>query len=186
MSLSNLQDLLVTSGFPRSGNTFVNYAFHKLFNLKQVNFNRHTVIVVEKRDHTFVPFRHPLDCISSWHLYQDEFLLDTGILEDDFKFYLRFHTSLEQLSNKITLLDFDLFKDDLTYLSSKVTDLYAAIPSNVTLEEVKEFMKEEDKGINLPRNTEQQKQIIQERIKDTGLYQDCVSIYESLKQREKK
>jgi hypothetical protein len=182
--VNNLQDLLVTSGFPRSGNTFVNYAFNKLFNLEYVNANKYTVIGIENRSHTFVPFRNPLDCISSWHLYQDEFLTDTRLLENDFKFYLRFHNSLKNLSNKVTLLDFDLFKDDLGYLTTKVTNLYDTIPSDITLEEVKTFMNQSDKKINLPRNTEEQKQEIQEWMKATDLYQECVSVYQSLKQGE--
>jgi hypothetical protein len=180
----NLQDLLVTSGFPRSGNTFVNYAFNKLFNLEHVNNNKHTVIAIESREHTFVPFRNPLDAISSWHLYQDEFLVDPRLLENDFKFYLRFHNSLKKLSDKVTLLDFDLFKDDLGYLSAKVTNLYPVTPSDVTLEEVKNSMSESDKKINLPRNTEEQKQEIQEWMKGTDLYQECVSVHQLLKQGE--
>ena len=180
----NLQDLLVTSGFPRSGNTFVNYAFNKLFNLEYVNANKHTVIAIESREHTFVPFRHPLDCISSWHLYQDEFLVEPRLLEDDFKFYLRFHNSLKNLSDKITLLDFDLFKDDLNYLTAKVTNLYNATPFEITLEEVKTFMNKSNKSINLPRSTEKQKQEIQEQIKKTDLYQECVSVYQLFKQGE--
>ena len=183
MSL-NLQELLVTSGFPRSGNTFVNYAFKKLFSLEYVNANKHTIISIEKREHTFVPFRNPLDCISSWHLYQDEFMLHERVLEKDFKYYLRFHNSVKALSDKVTLLDFDLFKDDLEYLVAKVVDLYPAIPSDVTIEEVKTFMNESDKQKNLPRNTQEQKQEIQEQIKETTLYQECVSVYQSLKQGE--
>jgi hypothetical protein len=180
----DLQDLLITSGFPRSGNTFVNHAFNKLFNLEYVNLNRHTVAAIENREHTFVPFRHPLDCISSWHLYQDEFLTDPRLLEKDFKFYLRFHNNLKSLSNKATLLDFDLFKDDLGYLTAKVTSLYPVTPSDTTLEEVKTFMNESDKSINLPRNTQEQKQEIQEWMKRIDLYQECISVYQSLKQGE--
>jgi hypothetical protein len=180
----NWQELLVTSGFPRSGNTFVNHAFNKLFNLEYVNLNRHTVIAIESREHTFVPFRNPLDCISSWHLYQDEFLTDPRLLENDFKYYLRFHNSVKALSDKVTLLDFDLFKDDLVYLTDKVTNLYDVTPSDITLEEVKTFMNESDKSINLPRNTQEQKQEIQEWMKGTDLYQECVYIYQSLKQGE--
>lgn len=181
MSL-NLQELLVTSGFPRSGNTFVNYAFNKLFNLEYVNLNKHTVVGIEKREHTFVPFRNPLDCISSWHLYQDEFMLNERMLEKDFKYYLRFHNSVKELSDKVTLLDFDLFKDDLDYLTNKVTNLYDVIPSNVTIEEVKIFMNESDKQKNLPRNTQEQKQEIQELMTGTDLYEECLSVYQSLKQ----
>jgi hypothetical protein len=177
----NLQNLLVTSGFPRSGNTFVNHAFKKLFNLEYVNLNRHTVIAIESREHTFVPFRHPLDSISSWHLYQDEFLTDPRLLENDLKFYLRFHNNLKNLLDKITLLDFDLFKNDLNYLSTKVTNLYDITPSDVTLEEVKMFMNDSNREMNLPRNTEEQKQEIQERVKETDLYQECTSVYQSLK-----
>jgi hypothetical protein len=178
---SNLQSLLVTSGFPRSGNTFVNYAFYKLFNLEFVHSPQHSVLAIKKRKHTFVPFRHPLECVSSWHLYQDEFTLGSSTLEDDLNFYLRFYTSLEPLYNTITLLDFDLFKDDLSYLSSKVTGLYDVTLSSTTLEEVKAFMNDSDRGKHLPRNPQEQRQEIQEQILATDLYQDCLGVYTQLK-----
>jgi hypothetical protein len=63
-----------------------------------------------------------------------------------------------------------------------VTDLYPITPSAVTLEEVKTFMNESDKGINLPRNTQDQKQEIQEWMRGTGLYQECLDIYTQLKE----
>jgi hypothetical protein len=184
MTQVDKQNAIVTSGFPRSGNTFVNFAFAKLFNLEYVNLNRHAVVTIKNRNHTFVPFRNPIDCISSWHLYQDEFLKDIPLLENDLKFYLRFHNNLKNLLDKVTLLDFDLFKDDLSYLTTKVTNLYPIKPFDVTLEEVKTFMNKSGKSINLPRNTQEQKQEIQEWIKGTDLYQECASVYQSLKQGE--
>jgi hypothetical protein len=182
-TMSNLQELLVTSGFPRSGNGFVNFAFTKLFNLERPNPNTHTVILIEKREHTFVPFRNPLDCISSWHLYQNEFMQKQEFIENDLKFYLRFHNSLDKLSDKITLLDFDLFKNDLIYLSTKVTNLYGVTPSDVTLEEVKMFMNESNREMNLPRNTETEKLEIQQLIKENNLYQECVNVFQSIKEK---
>jgi hypothetical protein len=181
MKEHNLQDLLVTSGFPRSGNTFVNYAFKKIFDLEMVNTNRHTIVAIQNREHTFVPFRHPLECISSWHLYQEEFLADPRLLENDFKYYLRFHSGLKPLSEKITLLDFDLFKEDLQYLLTKVTDRYEVTPLEVTIGEIKTSMIESNKDINLPRGTQAQKQEIQEWMQELDVYQECVSVYDSLK-----
>jgi hypothetical protein len=179
---SNLQELLVTSGVTRSGNTFVNYSFSKLFNLKTVNPNKHTLASIRDRDHTFVPFRDPLECVSSWRLYQEEFV-DGGAnsLEADLRYYLRFHTGLTDLLDKVTLLDFDLFKDNLSYLSNKVTDLYDVAPSSTTIEEVKTFMNESNRSKNLPRNTEEQKQVIQAQITAADLYQDCLRVYTQLK-----
>lgn len=176
-----LQEALTIYGYPRSGNTFINHAFFKMYDFAHINFNRHTVKSIAERQHTFIPFRDPLEAISSWHIYQQVHFLDIRFIENDIKFYIRFHEEALKMKDKISFLDFDLFKNDLKYLEDSVSSLYdvAAIP--VKVEEVKDFMAQRRLVLNIPRADDEIKQEVMSFIEKQDLYSRCLELYDEIK-----
>ena len=177
-----LQEALTISGYPRSGNTFINHAFFKMYGLAHINFNRHTVKSIAERDHTFVPFRHPLEAISSWHIYQQVHFLDIRFIENDIKFYNRFHEEALKMKDKITFLDFDLFKNNLKYLENKVSDLYGVIAKPVAAYEIKDFMAHRKLNLNIPRNDGEIKQEVMAFVEKQYLYKKSLDLYNQIKE----
>ena len=176
-----LQEALTISGYPRSGNTFINHAFFKMYDFAHINFNRHTVKSIADRDHTFVPFRHPLEAISSWHIYQQVHFLDIRFIENDIKFYNRFREEALKMKDKITFLDFDLFKNNLTYLENKVSSLYNVSALPVTEDEVKEFMLSRRLVLNVPRNDAEIKKEVMSFVESQDLYKKSLDLYNQIK-----
>ena len=148
-----MKELLITSGFPRSGNTYLNQALNLLYYSEQeVNSNRHTVVAIDKSNRIIVPFRNPTDSIASWHNYPSG-----GNLESDVQFYIRFYSAVIDNLHKVVLMDFDYFTKDVDYTKDKVLKNFG-IETNcfVTDSQVKEAMLANGKNINLPTHNQQQ------------------------------
>jgi hypothetical protein len=177
-----LQEALTISGYPRSGNTFINHAFFKMYDFAHINFNRHTVKSIAERDHTFVPFRHPLEAISSWHIYQQVNFLDIRFIENDIKFYNRFHKAALEMKDKITFLNFDLFKNNIKYLEDRVYNLYGVSSIPVEANEIKDFMAHRRLALNIPRNDGETKQEVMSLIEKQELYKKSLDLYNNIKQ----
>jgi hypothetical protein len=177
-----LQEALTISGYPRSGNTFINHAFFKMYDLAHINFNRHTVKSIEEREHTFVPFRHPLEAISSWHIYQQVHFLDIRFIENDIKFYNRFHQEALKMKDRITFLDFDLFKNNIKYLEDKVSSLHNVSAIPVTAYEIKDFMAHRRLTLNIPRNDGETKQEVMSFVEKQELYKISLDLYNQIKE----
>lgn len=176
-----LQEALTIYGYPRSGNTFINHAFFKMYDLAHINFNRHTVKSITERDHTLVPFRHPLEAISSWHIYQQVHFLDIRFIENDIKFYNRFYEEALKMKDKITFLDFDLFKNNLKYLEDKVLYLYNVTAKPFADYEIKDFMAHRKLSLNIPRNDGEIKQEVMSFVEKQDLYKKSLDIYNQIK-----
>lgn len=168
--------LLRTTGYCRSGNTFLNYVIRAFYYPNEtVNLNWHTVAKLKARERVLVPFRNPLDCITSWHLYPSSYPL-----EADIKYYLRFYSAVLETPNAV-LMDFDLFTKDLTYTHKKVFDVFGISSDiNMTIEQVKATMLADGKTINLPRDDKAESTKIQEQLQTTQDYAKCVELYERL------
>lgn len=177
-----LQEALTISGYPRSGNTFINHAFFKMYDFAHINFNRHTVKSIEQRDHTFVPFRHPLEAISSWHIYQQVHFLDIRFIENDIKFYNRFHEEALNMKDKITFLNFDLFKNNVKHLEENVSHIYNVSAIPVTDREVKDFMADRRLVLNIPRNDEEVKKEVMAFVEKQDLYKKSLDLYNQVKE----
>jgi hypothetical protein len=169
---------LITSGYPRSGNTFLNHALNLLFHTKEeVKLNNHTVLVIKKNKKIIVPFRNPVDCIASWHNYPSN-----GQFIEDIRYYLRFYYAVKENLNKVTLMDFDYFTKDITYIQDKVAaDFGITTDKVVTVDEVKKAMLENDKEINLPRNNKDLLNATKEEITKMPELQECIDLYAYLK-----
>jgi hypothetical protein len=169
---------LITSGFPRSGSTYLNQALQLLYYpLEQVNENRHSVIAIEKSTKIMVPFRNPLDAIASWHRYPSD-----GILEEDIAYYIRFYSYVLDNLDKIVFMDFDLFTKDLEYIKSKVMDNFGILTQEVVTDaQVKEAMLLNNKEINLPQNNKDELDAVKFVLETLPEFQECVFMYATLK-----
>jgi hypothetical protein len=169
---------LITSAFPRSGSTYLNQALQLLYYpADPVNENRHTVVAIDKSEKIMVPFRNPIDSIASWHKYPSH-----GLLEADIQYYVRFYSYALNNLDKIVLMDFDLFTQDLEYIKSRVLDNFGiSTNESVTDAQVKEAMLLNNKEINLPRNNKDELDAIKSILTNLSEFQECLSIYATLK-----
>lgn len=175
-----MKELLITSGFPRSGSTYLNQALNLLYYPEQeVNWNRHTVVAIEKANKIMVTFRHPSDAIASWHKYPSN-----GQLEEDIRFYVRFYSSVLDNLNKIVLMDFDYFTKNIDYIKDKIFKNFDIDTSRyVTDIQVKEAMLANGKEINLPRNNKEELVLVKNQLQNTTGFDKCLELYAQLKEK---
>lgn len=169
---------LITSAYPRSGSTYLNQALQLLYYpTETVNQNRHTVVAIDKSEKIMVPFRNPIDSVASWQKYPSY-----GLLEADIQFYVRFYSYVLNNLDKIVLMDFDLFTQDLEYVKTKVFEnLGLTAVQEVTDAQVKEAMLNNGKEINLPRGNKDELDAVKSVLGTLPEFQECVSIYATLK-----
>ena len=173
-----MKELLITSGFPRSGSTYLNQSINLLYYPEQeVNWNRHTVVAIEKTNRIMVTFRNPADSIASWQKYPSN-----GHLEEDVRFYIRFYSAVLDNLNKVVLMDFDYFTKDIDYIKDKVFKNFG-IETNryVTDSQVREAMLANGKDINLPRNNKEELALVKEQLQNTAGFDRCLELYAQLK-----
>jgi hypothetical protein len=170
---------LITSGFPRSGSTYLNQALQLLYYpLESANLNRHSVVSIEKSVKIMVPFRNPLDAIVSWHKYPSD-----GILEEDIAYYIRFYSYVLENLPKVVLMDFDLFTQEIDYIKSKVRDNFGiSTEETVTDSQIKETMINNHKDLNLPRNNKDELDEVKLLLKRMPNFEHCLNLYVRLKE----
>lgn len=174
-----MKELLITSGFPRSGSTYLNQALNLLYYPEQeVNWNRHTVVAIEQANRIMVTFRNPINSIASWHKYPSG-----GLLEADIKYYTRFYSNVFDNLSKVVLMDFDYFTKDIYYIKDKVFKNFGIGTDNyVTDAQVKEAMLANDKKINLPRSNQEELEAVKQQLVNTTGFDQCVDLYNKLKE----
>ncbi len=175
-----MKELLITSGFPRSGSTYINQALNLLYYPNQeVNWNRHTVVAIEKANKIMITFRNPVDSIASWHKYPSD-----GLLQEDVKFYIRLYSAVLDNLNKVVLMDFDLFTKDIDYIKDKVFKNFGIGTDNyVTDAQVKEAMLANGKDINLPRSNQEELDAVKQQLVNLEGFDQCVELYNQLKSK---
>jgi hypothetical protein len=176
-----MKDLLVTSAYPRSGQTFLNFSLKYLYYTDAVNLNLHTVKPLINLKRPIVSVRNPLDCISSWSNY--------GILANqkkdligDVKFYIRFYNAVLDNKNKLVILEFEKFTVDGNYIVNKIKDAFDIDPINVwNLDAIKNSMLENGKDINLPVDNYDNINRLKQELQTMPEFQECVKLYATLK-----
>ena len=173
-----MKELLITSGFPRSGSTYLNQALNLLYYPEQeVNWNRHTVVAIESTNRITVPFRNPLDSITSWHKYPSG-----NQLEADVKFYIRFYSAVLENLNKIILMDFDIFTKDTDYIKDQIFKGFGFSTNRyVTDPDIRQAMLANNKEINLPRNNQEEIALVKEQLPSISGFDKCLELYAQLK-----
>lgn len=177
--MQQMNKLLITSGYPRSGNTYLNYALNLLYYPEEsANWNNHTVVAVEKANKIMVPFRNPLDSISSWHKYPWQ-----STMIDDINYYIRFYSAILGSLDKVVLMDFDYFTKDIDYIKDKIFKNFSIGTDNYVIDaQVKEAMLANGKDINLPRNYKEELDAVKAELQQMPEFTQCVELYERLKQ----
>lgn len=173
-----MKELLITSGYPRSGSTYLNQALNLLYYPEQkVNTNKHTVSAIDKANRIMVTFRNPVDSVASWQKYPS-----SGNLEADVKFYIRFYSAVVSNLDKVVLMDFDFFTKDIDYIKDKVFKNFGLTASRfVTDEDVKQAMLTNGKEINLPRNNQEELAQVKEELPNVPGFDKCLELYAQLK-----
>jgi hypothetical protein len=172
-----MKEVLVTSAYPRSGQTFLNYALKHLYYEDAANTNYHTVKSLVGLNKPIISIRNPLDCIASWSNYPSG-----GSLIDDIKFYLRFHNAVLENKDKSVILEFEKFTVDSNYLISKIKDAFDIDPINSwDLNAIKSSMLENQKDINLPVSNYDNINRLKEELQLIPEFQDCIELYNTLK-----
>jgi len=173
-----MKNLLISSGYPRSGNTYLNQALNLLYYPdSRAKENNHTVVAIQNADTIIVPFRNPLDSIASWHKYPS-----WGTLEEDVKYYTRFYTAVLNNLSKVVLMDFDKFIQDIEFIKLQVFTNYNLTTNKlVTNNDVKMAMLVNGKEKNLPRNNKEELDLVKSNLKSMPEFQECLDLYVSLK-----
>jgi hypothetical protein len=171
------KEKFITTGFPRSGNTYLNYSFRSLYYPDNIpNKVFHSASTIEKFDHLFIPFRNPLDSIASWNNYPSN-----CEIELDIKYYIRFYSHVMNNLNKVTLMNFDYFTKDLEYIKGKVKEsINIESIYSVSDEQIKAYMIEDKKNKNLPLSNPDNVSIIKETLTNTESFKECLDIYDNL------
>lgn len=175
-----MKSVLVTSGYPRSGNTYLNQALNLIYYPEEeVYINFHSTKAIQRAQKIIVPFRNPTDSISSWHIWPSN-----EKLKLDVKFYIRFHSFVLDNLNKVVLMDFDYFTKDINYINNKVLKHFdIQTKCYVTDAQVKEAMVTNGKDINLPRNNKEELALVREQLQNTAGFDKCLELYAQLKEQ---
>jgi hypothetical protein len=104
------------------------------------------------------------------------------LLEADIKYYVRFYSYVLDNLDKVVLMDFDNFTQDIEYIKSQVSDNYnLTTDALVTNDEVKTAMLVNGKEINLPRNNKEELDAVKLILENTSKFDECIEIYARLK-----
>lgn len=173
-----MKELLITSGYPRSGSTYLNQALNLLYYPEQkANKNKHTVIAIEESNRIMVTFRNPLESISSWQAYPLYSEID-----EDVRYYSRFYKGVLKNIHKVVLMDFDVFTKNIDYIKDKVFKNFGINTNRyITDIEVKETMLANNKQLNLPRGNEEELAAIRQQLTDFPGFSECVELYQQIK-----
>ncbi len=174
------KETLKTVGFPRSGNTFLNYSLKLLYYPEEdVNYCYHTTISLNKFLNVIVPLRNPLDSIASWHLLP---YLSHGDINDHLRFYLRLSNAFLKNKEKCLFMDFDIFTKDVEYIKNKTNTFFNYnCDKMLSIEDIKDFINKNGFVDSLPRNNKDDLDKVKIDILDNKLYNNCENIYQELK-----
>lgn len=176
-----MKDLLVTSAYPRSGQTFLNYSLKYLYYTDTVNLNLHTVKPLVNLKRPIVSVRNPLDCISSWSNYASLANQKKDLI-GDIKFYIRFHNAVLDNKDKSVILEFEKFTVDGNYLVTKIKDAFDIDPIKVwNLDAIKNSMLENGRDLNLPVNNYDNINKLKQELESMPEFQECVELYDTLR-----
>lgn len=186
-SLDLSQPRIVVSGYPRSGNTFLRSAIKLSYTNTTVPFHIHNAAyVMENKDREIfaIPVRHPADAIASWDYYRDNDSKEGSILrrykkDSGFFYYLDFYEKVNNLSDNILMFDFNKFTTDIDYIYQKLNKLCS--PSNtVTLEQVKQYLIDNNLNINLQRDNKELLEQYKEKVIGHPDYNKTLQLYNSI------
>ena len=175
------KDLLKVIGFPRSGNTFLNFALQDIYYPDElVNDVHHIAIDISLYNKLVVPLRNPIDAIASWHLFAPRMKSDH--FPTNINYYTEFHFYVLNNIDKVKILDFNIFTNNLKYIEDNVFDFFnIEIKKNTSIDKVKNNMINSNKEKNLPNQNKKELEAIKYELKQNNKIQECFEIYNKLK-----
>ena len=169
-------DNIVTVGYPRSGNTFINYFLIKEYGNNKRNFWRHTAFALNNNENVIVPIRKPVDCISSYN----SFLGNTAPVSPHIDYYIRFHENVLKNKKNILIAKFEDFISDLAILRESIKNKFGLISnSSYSILDIKDEMIKDSKEINLPRENFNPESV-RKKILENEKYLECLELYEEI------
>lgn len=189
MNSQDIKKSLRTAGFPRSGNTFLNFVLKTLyFPTEEINNTRHEANMFDRHSKLIVPIRNPIDCIASWNnyipLFGIEGMLIERNLEQDIKFFLRFYNKVLSVGKNAVVMDFDRFTTSVDYIKDTVKENFGyETDVSLSIEDAKSKMATENENFidNLPRNNQEELNSIKEKLQDIPGFDKCLELYAQLK-----
>jgi hypothetical protein len=178
-------------GYPRSGNTFLAFAFEKFYENKIKNSPRyHSTIDIKLNfnKNICVVIRDPIKCIASWNNFRTEQKVHLGknlTLDADFNYYLRYYNFVEKNLDKVELMNFEKFSKDSNYIVNKIEKRFNIKPF-ITLDSEslkKELMNSGGKDF-LPKELSINRQKTEEMAFNHSLYKDAKNLYDYLINKE--
>jgi len=171
-----MKENLVTCAFPRSGQTFLNYALKHLYYEDATNTNYHTVKSLISLEKPIIALRNPLDCITSWSSKGLDSLID------DINHYLRFHNAVLDNKHKAVILEFDKFTVDGDYVIHKIKEAFGIDPIKTwDLDAIKNSMLEQGREKNLPFGNYDNINKLKEELQAMPEFQQCLDLYDTLR-----
>lgn len=107
---------LVSAGFPRSGNTFLNQILKKSFPKVNVVEFTHNVNTLDFFN-CIVPIRNPYHAVPSWGAFSGE-----QNLESTAKWYIRFNTKVLEKINDLLVIDFIQLSNNPSIVVKKISN----------------------------------------------------------------
>lgn len=166
---------IVTVGFPRSGNVFVNEYIHQAYATEYLLRPRHTGKSLSEFQHIIFPLRNPIDAMASYVV--DDF--EVIPIDQTIAYYLRFMKSALEHKNKLCVVNFELFTKNIYHISNQINDTYGIpIKHNISDTEVKEIIRSRNWTDNLPRDNREKLDQARKAILDSSKIDDCIKIYD--------
>lgn len=170
----SLIDDVVTVGFPRSGNVFVNHYIHHAYETEDLLRPRHTVKSLKEFEHIVFPIRNPIDAMASYVV--DDF--DIIPVEQTIAFYLRFMEGALENKSKLCIVDFDIFVNDINHISNQINIHYnVPVKYNKSEQEIKEIIRSKNWTNNLPRDNKDKLAKAKEVLLNTNKIDECLQLY---------
>lgn len=159
---------------------FLNFALHKIYNTPLQEKAKHTVKSLEAYPKILFPIRNPIDSIAS---FLEDDLYEKSI-QPLINYYLRFMNAALSMEDKLCVLEFEKFKDDLDYLTNSVYEFHNIEPVNKpTIQEVKDSMLELNYTHNLPMNNQEHLSKMKEVLNSHNVLDQCYEVYNKLSNR---
>lgn len=148
---------LISSGFPRSGNTFLNQLLEQSFpdvDVVEFTHNTNTLNIAG----CIVPLRDPYKSVPSWCTFSGE-----QDLEATARWYMRFNTKVLNNINNLFVVDFVELSTNPLSVVNKISNQFNLFPVKVNY-------------LNIDKNTSQRNY----QDYDSPLMKDCYKLYEGI------
>ena len=175
------------SGYPRSGNTFLNFVVRELYGSKNpylVRSHDELDILNNLEKNVCVVIRNPLQSIASYNQFRTQLTTDKNTnvtLDDDFDRYLRYYNFIDKHLDQVLLMNFAKFSKDSEYIINKINTKFNVKPLvHLDVKVLKQKMTEKGGRNHLPRKPNETRQQIENEVLEHPLYKDVLDLHDYL------